>query len=93
MADDRTTKHTENGPGTEPAVVVHRNAEGAPMIFERFTSAADDDHYIERTADRLRSMTSGSSKVAETDPAEIRARFGRRNRAAESRFLIGEPAA
>jgi hypothetical protein len=63
------------------------------MILDRFMSTDNDDHYIERTADRLRAMTAGTSTYSETDPALIRERLRRPNRTAESRAHLSGSAA
>jgi hypothetical protein len=47
------------------------------MWTSRSRGRNDEARYLERTADRLRTMTAAGDQVQANDPNEVRARLGR----------------
>jgi len=63
------------------------------MFLSMIPNEAENDRYLERTAQRLRSMTARTNALEGADPAEVRARLESMDRYARRHAGAGQSVA
>ncbi|MGB5185530.1 MAG: hypothetical protein WBO84_00185, partial [Acidimicrobiia bacterium] len=86
--DEQSPDQRPNIPDTRDNVGCRRNQTrlvgphfgGARMFLSMIPNEAENTRYLERTAQRLRSMTAHTTALEDADPAEVRSRLKARDR-------------